>query len=80
MELCSGVSYYNTSRVGKMEFPKFNSLDIEGRLYRCQQFFEFDITLEDSKIKLIFSHLEGMALHCHQQFMWTIVTEGTFTQ
>lgn len=43
----NGGSYFNVLCVGKMKFPKFSGDDVEGWIYRCQQFFEFDSTLEE---------------------------------
>lgn len=43
----NGGSYFHASCVGKMKFPKFSGDDVEGWIYRCQQFFEFDSTLEE---------------------------------
>lgn len=52
----------NTSRIGKMEFPRFARDDVEGWICHCWQFFEFDATPENSKVKLSLIHLEGKVL------------------
>ncbi|KAG8384927.1 hypothetical protein BUALT_Bualt04G0169000 [Buddleja alternifolia] len=52
-----------------IEFPKFNGEDLRGRIYRCEQFFEVDDTLPQSKVRIAVVHLEGKALHWHKIFM-----------
>lgn len=48
--------------MGKMEFPKLIGDSVEGWIYHYQQFFEFNATLEESKVKLVAIHLEGKVL------------------
>lgn len=55
-----------------MEFPKFVGEEVEGWLYRSQQFSKFDDTPEEAKVKLASIHLEGKVLQWHQAFMWQV--------
>lgn len=55
--------------MAKMEFSRFAGEDVEGWIYHCQQFFKFDVTLEESKVKLASIHLEGKVLQWHQVFL-----------
>ncbi|PKI68034.1 hypothetical protein CRG98_011630 [Punica granatum] len=64
------------TRIGKLEFPKFNGEEVENWLYRCEQFFEVDRTLEELKLKLVVIHLEGRALQWHQSYMKSLAVEG----
>lgn len=64
-----GGCYLNTSHMAKMEFSRFAGEDVEGWIYHCQQFFKFDVTLEESKVKLASIHLEGKVLQWHQVFL-----------
>lgn len=73
-----GGGYPGMSGLGEMEFPEFSGADVEGWLYWCQQFFEFDPVLEDSKIKFASIHLEDKALYWHHQFMRTMAVQGTY--
>nr|GEY05176.1 reverse transcriptase [Tanacetum cinerariifolium] len=44
----------NTSlRIGKIEFPKFSGVDVEGWVYRCEHFFAMDETPEGMKLRSI---------------------------
>ena len=62
-------SQYFSTRQSKVDFPHFNGDDLNGWLYRCQQFFEVDGTPEEAKVKLAAINLEGRALQWHQN--WT---------
>lgn len=57
----SGSGYQLASRFTKIEFPMFDDDDLEGRLFRCERFFQIDFTLENAKIKLASIHMEGRA-------------------
>ncbi|XP_074265326.1 uncharacterized protein LOC141587757 [Silene latifolia] len=69
----NGGQQFNSSfaRFSKIEFPRFNGEDVQGWVYRCEQFFEVDSTNEDLKVKLVSIHLEGKALLWHQSLMKT---------
>nr|CAD1842592.1 unnamed protein product [Ananas comosus var. bracteatus] len=54
------------SRFTKVEFPRFDGMNLKGWVYRCEQFFEIDGTEEGAKVKLATIHLEGKALQWHQ--------------
>ncbi|XP_076925344.1 uncharacterized protein LOC143588128 [Bidens hawaiensis] len=56
-------------RVGKVEFPKFNSEDVEGWVYRCEHFFAVNETPENIRLKNAVIHLEGDAIQWHTAFM-----------
>ncbi|GJX34501.1 gypsy/ty3 retroelement polyprotein [Tanacetum coccineum] len=63
-----GQSTYD--RLTKLEFPKFSGEDVQGWLYRVNQFFLLDSIQEDAqKIMLVSMHLFGNALNWHKQFM-----------
>ena len=53
----------------KLEFPKFNGTDVEEWLFKINQFFMLDKTLEHSKINIVGLHLEGAALHWHKSYL-----------
>lgn len=57
------------AQMGTIGFPRFTPEDLEGWLYKCQQFFELDSTPEESKFNLVAIHLEGKALQWHRCFM-----------
>ena len=52
-----------------MDFSRFSRSDLNGWLFRCQQFFKVDQTPVDMKVKLATINLEGRALQWHQN--WT---------
>nr|GEV40447.1 hypothetical protein [Tanacetum cinerariifolium] len=56
-------------RFTKVDFPKFSGEDVNGWLYRVQQFFLNDILNEDTKHMLVSMHLYDKALECHKQFV-----------
>ena len=51
-----------------MDFSRFSRSDLNGWLFRCQQFFEIDQTPVDMKVKLATINLEGRALQWHQNW------------
>ncbi|PKI67810.1 hypothetical protein CRG98_011783, partial [Punica granatum] len=68
--------YSTTSRIGKLEFPRFGGDGVREWLYRCEQFFDVDETPDDIKLKLVVIHLEGRALQWHQSFMRFLGVDG----
>ncbi|GKA14728.1 reverse transcriptase [Tanacetum coccineum] len=59
------------SRLAKVEFPKFNGNDVLGWIFKCDQFFLIDNTLEEEKVKIIYVHLFDKALLWHRQLIKT---------
>ncbi|GKB32364.1 putative mitochondrial protein [Tanacetum coccineum] len=59
------------SRLAKVEFPKFNGDDVLGWIFKCDQFFLIDNTLEEEKVKIIYVHLFDKALLWHRQLIKT---------
>ncbi|XP_021773518.1 uncharacterized protein LOC110737466 [Chenopodium quinoa] len=58
-----------SSRLTKINFPKFDGDDLKSWLYKCNQFFDLDGISDENKISLAVIHLEGRALLWHQNFM-----------
>ena len=58
-------------RIGKIDFPKFTGVDVEGWIYRCEHFFAMDETPNETKLRCAAVHLEGDALQWHRAFMKT---------
>ncbi|GAV73176.1 hypothetical protein CFOL_v3_16663, partial [Cephalotus follicularis] len=56
-------------RFSRVEFSRFNGKDLNGWLYKANQFFEVDATLEPHKVRLASIHLEVKVLQWHQLFM-----------
>ncbi|KAJ0622270.1 putative retrotransposon gag domain-containing protein [Helianthus annuus] len=57
------------SRIGRLDFPKFNGDDVDGWIYKCNHFFLFDKTPENMKIQFAVINLEGVALKWHQGYL-----------
>lgn len=38
-------------------------------MYRCNQYFEFDGTPEETKVRIVSLHLEGKVLQWHQNYI-----------
>ncbi|PKI69639.1 hypothetical protein CRG98_009994, partial [Punica granatum] len=71
------VGHYSPiSRIGKLDFPQFCGDGVREWLYRCEQFFEVDETLDEVKLKLVVIHLEGRALQWHQSYVRSMGVEG----
>jgi len=52
-----------------VEFPKFWGEDVQGWIYKCEQFFEVDNVEEGMKVRIASIHLSEKALQWHQSFM-----------
>lgn len=50
---------------------------MKGWLYKCDQFFDVDATLEDAKVRLASIYLEGRALQWYQVYMKGRLTKST---
>lgn len=73
-----GVHNGNTfSRLTRVDFPKFDGEDVQGWVYRCDQFFAIDNVVDNMKVKVASIHMIGRALLWHQSFMKTQV-EGVW--
>jgi len=59
----------NFSRLSRIDFPKFEGDDVQGWVYKCEQFFELDAITEGKKVKKAATHMTGRALVWHQSFM-----------
>lgn len=58
-----------TSRLSKVDFPRFNGTHLTEWLYRCEQFFDLDGTPSEHKVRLAGLHMEGKALQWHHTYM-----------
>ncbi|GJS05868.1 hypothetical protein Tco_0362664, partial [Tanacetum coccineum] len=56
----SGSQY---GRLTKFEFPKFYGYDVQGWLYRVNQFFLLDSKADDQKVMLVSMHMFDKALN-----------------
>ncbi|GKC49518.1 hypothetical protein Tco_1072263 [Tanacetum coccineum] len=59
------------NRLAKVYFHKFNGEDVMGWIFKCDQFFLIDNTLEEEKVKIIYVHLFDKALLWHRQLIKT---------
>jgi len=65
----NGNAQNSLTRLSKIDFPRFDGDDVQGWVYRSEQFFEIDNTLDNLKVKLAAIHFSGKALLCHQSFV-----------
>lgn len=63
-------NHYST-RISKVEFPRFDGSHVKEWMYKCEQFFLLDGTPTDSRFRLASIHLEGIALQWHLNYMRT---------
>jgi len=47
--------------MSNVEFPRFYDKDVQGWIYKCEQFFKVDETPVGSRVKIVAIHLEGKA-------------------
>ncbi|KAK4428393.1 hypothetical protein Salat_1138900 [Sesamum alatum] len=66
--------YHVLTKCSQVEFLRFSGEDLQGWIYRREQFFEVDEMLFDAKVKLAAVHMEGKALQWHQVYMKSRLT------
>ena len=57
------------AKLTRLEFPKFHGEGLNEWLCKCEQYFDFDETADDFKLRIASLHLEGRALQWHQNYM-----------
>ncbi|GJQ90103.1 RNA-directed DNA polymerase like protein [Tanacetum coccineum] len=57
------------TRIAKLEFPKFSGEDVNGWVFKCEQFFAYDQIIEAEKVQIVSIHLHDKALLWHNQFI-----------
>jgi len=72
----NGDPNFLASRFFKVEFPRFDGVDVKGWIYKCDQFFEIDNTPANVKVKIASIHLGGKALIWHQSFIKSVKNVG----
>nr|DAD38797.1 TPA_asm: hypothetical protein HUJ06_013119 [Nelumbo nucifera] len=63
-----------STRLTKVDFPKFIGENVKGWLYKCDQFFSLDNTSPTVKVKLAAIHLEGKTLQWHHALIKSRLT------
>lgn len=58
-----------STRISKVEFPRFDGTQVREWMYKCEQFFLLDGTPVDSRVRLASIHLDGLALRWHLNYM-----------
>ncbi|PNX62764.1 hypothetical protein L195_g053153, partial [Trifolium pratense] len=58
-----------STRISKVEFPRFDGKNVRDWLYKCEQFFLLDGTPPTSMVRLASIHLDGLALQWHLNYM-----------
>ncbi|KAG7579311.1 Integrase catalytic core [Arabidopsis thaliana x Arabidopsis arenosa] len=62
-------NYGNLTRLGKIDFPRFDGTRIKEWLFKVEEFFGIDRTPEDLKVKMAAIHLDSHASTWHQSFI-----------
>uniref|UniRef100_A0A803MT80 Integrase catalytic domain-containing protein n=1 Tax=Chenopodium quinoa TaxID=63459 RepID=A0A803MT80_CHEQI len=58
-----------SARLTKVEFPKFNGLDLKSWIFKCKKFFNLDSVKDPDRVKRAAIHLEDKALLWHQTYI-----------
>lgn len=58
-----------STRLSKVDFPRFDGKKVKDWLYKCDQFFLLDETPPESRVRLASIHLEGVALQWHLNYL-----------
>jgi len=65
----SGTSNSSMSRLARVEFPRFWGEDVQGWIYKCEQFFAIDNIGEEMRAKVASIHMSDKALQWQQSYM-----------
>jgi len=68
-EGASGNHNPSFSRLSRVEFPRFWGEDVQGWIYKCEQFSKVDSMEDGLKVRVASIHLSDKALQWHQSFM-----------
>ncbi|CAL9223350.1 unnamed protein product, partial [Arabidopsis halleri] len=63
--------YSGMTRIGKMDFPRFDGDRTRDWLFKVEEFFSLDFTPSETKVKLAAIHFDGRASTWHQSLMQT---------
>ncbi|XP_010427798.1 PREDICTED: uncharacterized protein LOC104712570 [Camelina sativa] len=61
--------YGNLTRLGKIDFPRFNGSQIKEWLFRVEEFFGVDYTPREMRVKMAAIHFDGHAATWHYSFV-----------
>ena len=59
----------NAPKLTRLDFLKFGGEGLHEWLFKCDQFYHYDGTLDERKVRIAALHLEGKALQWHQNFI-----------
>jgi len=62
-------AYNNLTRLGKIDFPRFDGTRLKEWLFKVEEFFGVDSTPEDMKVKMAAIHFDSHASTWHQSFI-----------
>lgn len=62
-------SYSGITRIGKVDFPRFDGSGIKEWLFKVEEFFGIYYTPPDLKVKMASIHFDGHAATWHQSLM-----------
>ncbi|KAJ7962626.1 Retrotransposon gag protein [Quillaja saponaria] len=65
----SGREYHLMKCAAQVEFPKFDGEDLRNWVFRSQEFFEVDQTLEEMKVRVAAMHFGDRAFEWYQGFL-----------
>ncbi|KAG7575531.1 Retrotransposon gag domain [Arabidopsis thaliana x Arabidopsis arenosa] len=65
------ASYAGITRIGKVDFPRFDGNQARDWLFQVEEFFEVDHTPQDMKVKMAAIHFNGKAATWHRSLLHT---------
>lgn len=60
-----GHFFNSMSRLSKIEFPRFNGVDLRSWIYKVDQFFSLDEIPPNQKVRVASLHFDGLAIEWH---------------
>ena len=63
--------YSSITRIGKVDFPRFDGSQIRDWVFKVEEFFEIDFTPADMKVRMAAIHFDGRASTWHHNMLQT---------
>ena len=64
--------YSSITRIGKVDFPRFDGSQIRDWVFKVEEFFEIDSTPADMKVRMAAIHFDGRASTWHHNMLQTL--------
>lgn len=61
-----------STRISRVEFPRFDGTQVKEWLYKCEQFFTLGVIAAETRVRFASIHLDGIVLQWHLNYMASV--------